>query len=280
MQGTLAIEGNTLALDKVTALLEGKRVAGPAHEVREVLNALKVYEEMARFEAHSAKSLLKAHAMMMDGLITDAGQWRSGNVGILKGAAVSHIAPQPDRVPHLMEDLFQFLGNEEWHPLIRSAVFHYELEFIHPFGDGNGRIGRFWQSLLLSRYHSAFEFVPVESLIRDHQTDYYLALEASDRSGDSTTFVEFSLGMIQGALEDFLTSFKPKSLSSVERLETARVHFGREDFSRKDYLSLFKTIATATASRDLKQGVDEGLLSKEGEKALTRYCFLEPPIVR
>ncbi len=274
IQGSLAIEGNTLDLDQVTALLEGRRVIGRKEEIQEVLNAIKVYESLPDYDPSSSKSLLKAHRIMMDGLIPNAGKWRTQNVGILKGTAVSHIAPKADRVPHLMEDLIKFLKDEGTHPLIRSCIFHYELEFIHPFQDGNGRMGRFWHTLLLYHYNPAFEFIPIESMIREHQQEYYAALEASDRSGDSTAFVHFSLGIIYEALEEFISSFIPKPLTANERLTRAKEHFSRNTFSRKDYRELFKNISTATASRDLKQATDTGLVSKSGDKALTFYRFL------
>ena len=274
VQGSLAIEGNTLDLDQVTALLEGKKVIGRREEIIEVLNAIKVYDHMDSISPLSSKALLKAHRIMMAGLISDAGKWRTKNVGIMKGSSVSHIAPQADRVPFLMADLFLFLKDDLTHPLIRSCVFHYELEFIHPFQDGNGRIGRFWHSLLLYHYHPAFEFIPVESIIKDHQQSYYEALEKSDQAGDSTHFVEFSLSMIHRALEDFLENFSPKPLTATDRLKNAREQFSEKEFSRKDYLNLFKAISTATASRDLKQGVDSGLLTKSGSMALTTYRFL------
>lgn len=273
IQGSLAIEGNTLDLDQVTALLEGKRVIGRKEEIQEALNAIKVYESMAGFDPVSPKSLLKSHRIMMDGLIPDAGKWRTRNVGILKGSKVSHIAPKADRVPHLMDDLFLFLQNEKLNPLIRSCVFHYELEFIHPFQDGNGRVGRFWHTLLLYNYHPAFEFIPIESLIRDHQQEYYAVLESSDRAGDSTAFVDFSLGIIVKSLEDFISSFTPKPLTANERLAHAKEHFASQEFSRKHYRKLFRTISTATASRDLKQAVDSNFLTKTGEKALTLYRY-------
>ena len=271
--GSLAIEGNTLDLDQVTALLEGKRVIGRKEEIQEALNAIATYDLMAKFDPFSPESLLEAHQTMMDQLIPDPGKWRTRNVGILKGSKVSHIAPKADRVPHLMEDLFRFLRTNGYNPLIRSCVFHYELEFIHPFEDGNGRIGRFWQTLLLYHYHPAFEFIPIESLIREHQQEYYAALEASDRSGDSTAFVHFSLGIILKSLEDFVSSFSPKPLSATERLSRAKEHFVHREFSRKLYLELYKAISTATASRDLKQATEAGILSRSGEKSLTLYRF-------
>lgn len=273
IQGSLAIEGNTLDIDQVTALLDGKRVIGRKEEIQEALNAIATYNMMAKFDPFSPESLLEAHQIMMDQLIPDPGKWRTRNVGILKGSKVNHIAPKADRVPHLMDDLFHFLRADDIHPLIQSCVFHYELEFIHPFQDGNGRIGRFWQTLLLYHYHPAFEFIPIESLIRDHQQEYYAALEASDRSGDSTAFVHFSLGIILQSLEDFFSTFSPKPLSATERLSRAKEHFVHREFSRKHYLELYKTISTATASRDLKQAAEAGLLSKSGEKSLTLYRF-------
>ena len=273
IQGSLAIEGNTLDLDQVTALLEGKRVIGRKEEIQEALNAIATYDLMAKFDPFSPESLLEAHQTMMDQLIPDPGKWRTHNVGILKCSKVSHIAPKADRVPHLMDDLFRFLRTNGYNPLIRSCVFHYELEFIHPFQDGNGRIGRFWQTLLLYHYHPAFEFIPIESLIREHQQEYYASLEASDRSGDSTAFVHFSLGIILQSLEDFVSSFSPKPLSATERLSRAKEHFVHREFSRKLYLELYKAISTATASRDLKQATEAGILSRSGEKSLTLYRF-------
>lgn len=274
IQGSLAIEGNKLDLDQVTAVLDGKKVLGPKNEVREVSNAIKVYDQIKTFRSHALKDLLKAHQTMMDGLIQTAGKWRTSDVGILKGIEVSHVAPPADRVPMLMHTLFDFLGNKNIHSLIKSCIFHYELEFIHPFGDGNGRIGRFWQNKLLIEYHPIFEFMPVESIVKENQADYYKALEESDKSGQSTPFIEFSLSMIRQALEDYLDALKPKPFFANDRLEIAKEHFGRKQFSRKDYLNHFKTISTATASRDLKLGVDNGLLMKSGERANTVYRVL------
>lgn len=273
VQGSLAIEGNTLDLEQVTAIIEGKPVIGDKEEVQAVLNAIKVYEGMGRFDPFSIKDLLEAHKVMMDDLVAGAGKWRSTNVGIMKGAVVSHVAPQADRVSHLMDELFRFAKNEEHHLLIRGCVFHYELEFIHPFVDGNGRLGRFWHSLLLYRYHSVFEYIPVESLIKENQKDYYDALEKADSLGDSTVFVEFSLSIIHQALDDFLNALRPMPLRPERRLDIAYAHFAGTPFARKDYLKYFKNISTATASRDLKLGIEKQLLSKKGEGAQTMYQY-------
>lgn len=274
VHGSLAIEGNTLNLDQITALLDGKPIVGEKREVQEVLNAVSVYDHLKSFDPDSLDDLLKAHGEMMGDLVERSGRWRSASVGIVTGEIVTHLAPPADRVHALMQELFQFLRTDESHPLITGCVFHYELEFIHPFEDGNGRMGRFWHSLLLYRYDPVFEFIPVESLIKEHQQDYYDVLRASDRAGDSTTFVEFALSMIREALEQFLREVKVVPVTGGERLEIARDHFGEDSFSRKEYLNHFKTISTATASRDLKLGLELGLLEKTGERAQTTYRYL------
>ena len=195
------------------------------------------------------------------------------NVGIFKGSKVSHVAPPADNVPYLMKDLFEFLKKDKNHALIKSAVFHYELEFIHPFEDGNGRIGRFWHSLLLTHYHPVFEFTPVESLIKANQPKYYDVLGDSDIAGNSTAFIEFALDMAHQALDSFVDALRPEPSTTQTRLERAKSHFGNTQFSRKYYMKLHKTISTATASRDRKAGIDAGMLIKEGELALTAYRF-------
>ncbi|MCH6256994.1 Fic family protein [Puniceicoccaceae bacterium K14] len=274
VQGSLAIEGNTLDLEQVTALIEGKVVIGKKEEIQEVLNAVKVYDSIERLDPYSMKNFLKSHGVMMRDLADRPGKLRSSNVGIIKGSVVSHVAPQADRLDPLMKELFAFLKNGEHHALIRGCVFHYELEFIHPFVDGNGRIGRFWHSLLLYDYHPVFEYIPVESLIKENQKEYYKALEASDRIGNSTPFVEFSLSVIHQALADFLDVLQPAPFSPKKRLEIARSHFGDRSFSRKDYIRHLKTISSATASRDLKLGVEQKFLSKEGANAQTKYRYI------
>ena len=156
LQGSLAIEGNSLNLEQVTAILDGKKVIAPKNDIIEILNANQVYETLTELDLQNSQHLLETHGIMMKSLLPDAGKWRTSNVGIMKQETVSHLAPPPDRVPFLMEDLFQFLHGDD-HLLIQGCVFHYEFEFIHPFSDGNGRIGRFWHSLLLYHFHPIFE---------------------------------------------------------------------------------------------------------------------------
>lgn len=215
-----------------------------------------------------------AHAFLMHDLIEDAGKWRTTNVGIFHGAKVAHAAPKAKRVSDLMDQLFAFLKAEtEIHPLVLSAVFHYELEFIHPFSDGNGRIGRLWQTTLLTKFHPIFEFTPLESMIRNRQESYYKALSLSDKAADARPFIEFSMETVFEALEDLNSAVRPEPLSSEDRLEVVRERFRCGSFSRKDYLAVFKTISTATASRDLAHGVHKKTLEKTGEKALASYRF-------
>lgn len=211
---------------------------------------------------------------MMEGLLESPGAWRRGNVGIQKGADVAHVAPPASRVPAIMEDLFSFLRKDtDSSLLVRSCVFHYEVSFTHPFMDGNGRIARLWQTLMLWRHHPAFAFIPVESVVKARQQAYYRALEASDRKGDSTPFLEFMLEAILGALHDFIVEVEVPVQTAATRLQAARARFGKEWFSRKDYMRHFKTLSSATASRDLQRGALEGKIAKTGDRATTRYRF-------
>ena len=196
LAGTLEIEGNYLGEEKVTAILEGKRVLGTMQEVAEVEGAIAAYKELEHYRFDVLEDLLKAHKLMMDGLLTTAGSFRKVNVGVGSSEGVSHVAPPYDRVPQLMGELFDWLKNSDEHLLIKSCVFHYEFEFIHPFSDGNGRIGRLWQSVILYHYKDLFGAVPTESIVRDHQEAYYQALEEAGSVGESTPFVEFMLEVI------------------------------------------------------------------------------------
>lgn len=274
IQGSLAIEGNTLELDQVSAILDGKRVRGPKREVLEVENAIRLYERISEFDPFLEKDLLRAHAILMRDLVEDAGKYRQSGVGIIKGQEISHVAPPAKRVPELMSGLISFIRQtDDLSPLIRACVFHYELEFIHPFSDGNGRLGRFWQSLLLTRFYPVLAHLPVESVIHERQERYYLVLESCDRQGNSTEFVEFSLEAIRDALNEFMKEIRPEPDTAASRLTLAQREFGERVFSRKDYLQFFKTLSTATASRDLAFGASEGLLRRTGTQAIAKYRF-------
>jgi Fic family protein len=216
IRGSLAIEGNTLSEAQITAILEGKRVVAPPREVQEVRNALAAYERFETWRPEAEKDLLEAHRVLMSGLIDEAGMYRCGGVGVMAGNQVIHMAPPANRVPQLMGDLFRWLAATDAHPFIVSLVFHYEFEFIHPFADGNGRMGRLWQSLILARWNPLFADIPVESLVFEHQADYYQALEESTSLTDSAPFIAFMLRMIQHAI----TASTPEVTPEVIRMLT------------------------------------------------------------
>ncbi len=271
IHATLSIEGNILTQEQVTAIVENKRVVGPKKDILEVLNAIKVYDSLTTFDPLSSKSFLGAHKMLMNELIEKPGKYRSQGVGIFQGARVAHIAPPAPKVPHLMADLFQYLSNEDELTLIKSCVFHYEMEFIHPFMDGNGRMGRLWQTVILMKEYPVFEFLPFETLISQTQQDYYNALAQSDKAGKSTWFIEYMLDAIDKSLNELL-SFNNRVLKDTDRLNYFMA-LGKKAFSRRDYMNVFKDISTATASRDLKKGVALNLFHKTGDKNKTVYIL-------
>ena len=202
IHSSLAIEGNTLSEGEVQAVLEGKTVVAPLKEIQEVRNAIKTYELYPKLDPFSVQDLLLAHGTMMAGLVDEAGMFRKGGVGVFDGDKPVHIAPPADRVRDLMNDLFIWLENADDHLLIRSCVFHYEFEFIHPFADGNGRIGRLWQSLILGRLNPIFEHLPVENMVYSNQQAYYNAINKSSYLADSSPFIDFMLEEILNALID------------------------------------------------------------------------------
>jgi len=215
IQGSLAIEGNTLSESQITAILNGKRVLAPPQEVQEARNALAVYEQLQDWQPGSESDLLAAHKALMLGLIDSAGRYRQAGVGVMKNNQVIHMAPPAQRLPKLMGDLLSWLQQSEHHPLITSAVFHYEFEFIHPFADGNGRMGRLWQTLILAHWNPLFSYLPVESLIHQHQPAYYQAIEHSTALGDAAPFIRFMLGMIQQALDELENNGSPQATPQV-----------------------------------------------------------------
>ena len=269
IHSSLQIEGNTLTEEQVIAIIENKKVIGSQKEILEVKNAIDVYDNLVTYTANSEKSFLSAHGQLLNGLVLDAGNYRRQGVGIAKGEIIAHIAPPFDNVPFLMKGLFDYLDIDDEISLIKSCVFHYEMEFIHPFLDGNGRMGRLWQSVILMEQYPVFEFLPFETLICQNQEAYYTALGLSDKQGESTLFIEFMLKIIDQSLGELL-DYNGRSLKDTDRLDYF-VNHGKSPFTRKDYMNLFKEISTATASRDLKKGVEMGFFVKEGEKKTTIY---------
>jgi Fic family protein len=219
IQASLAIENNTLSLEQVTAVINNKRVLGHPREIQEVRNAFAAYEEMDNWDTTSLDDLLTAHRVLMAALVDDPGVFRSGGVGIYRGNQLVHMAPPANRVSQLMNDLLNWLHLTKEHPLVTSCVFHYELEFIHPFTDGNGRMGRLWQTLILKNWKPLMAYLPVETVIRDCQQDYYRVLTEADKKGDVTPFIEFMLRVmleaVQGAVTDQASDYVTDQVSRL-----------------------------------------------------------------
>jgi Fic family protein len=267
---SLAIEGNTLSEDQITAIMEHKRVIGPAKDIREVENAIRAYNHISNFDAFSMESYLEAHELLMSGLVESPGRFRTGSVGVMQGDRIAHLAPPGWNVHHLMSDLFRYLREGADHLIIKSCVFHYEMEFIHPFTDGNGRMGRLWQTVILMQANPVFEYLPIEQEIKKSQEEYYNVLSQCDKEGLSTKFIEYLLEKIALSLGD-LANNQRDHFTEMERLNYFLDQADAREFTRKDYLRLFPEISTATATRDLKKGVEAGMLARKGTDRLARY---------
>lgn len=264
---SLAIEQNTLSLEQVTAVLSGKRVLAPPKDIAEVKNAYEIYDHLAELNPYSIDDLLLAHRTMMQGLVHEAGEFRSRPVGVVDNQGnVLHFGTLPQYVPYLMEELVQWTESSPFPLLIKSCVFHYEFEVIHPFADGNGRIGRLWHTLLLSKWNPLFAWLPIESIIHDHQVEYYAAINQSNAQGEGTAFIEFMLGIIKEALQEAIDeqpAEKP-SMQSKEELRWEKI----ADFLRTNStiqnsdVQNFVDVSSATASRILNALTKEGKLIK------------------
>ncbi|WP_151948071.1 Fic family protein [Aliarcobacter butzleri] len=213
LAGTLEIEGNFLGEEKITAILDGKRVLGTVKELAEVQGAIKAYEKLDSYRYDELDDLLLAHKILMDEILTTAGSFRSVNVKVGE-----HIAPKAPMVNELMINLFSWLKNSDEHMLLKSCIFHYEFEFIHPFSDGNGRIGRLWQSVILNSFNPIFSLLPTESIVRDYQEEYYKAIEDSSELGESTPFIEFMLEMIYKSIQSTLKSDQQSNYKSDQKV--------------------------------------------------------------
>ncbi|MCC8468201.1 MAG: Fic family protein [Rickettsia endosymbiont of Eriopis connexa] len=274
IHSSLAIEGNNLSIEQITDLIDGKRVLAPEKDILEVKNAIKLYNDLTIFNPFKVESLLKAHEILMQGLVEDNGKWRKGNAGILKGTEIVHFVLPASRVFLLMQDLFEFITQDKnISGIVKACIFHYEFELIHPFSDGNGRIGRLWQQLLLMQTNKIFEYISVESLIRNNQSEYYSVLSKCDKLGESTLFIEFMLDKIVAALRLYSNNITYEASTPLYRIEFAKVNLIDKWFSRKDYTNVHKNISTATASRDLLYGLEHKLLISKGDKNQTYYKY-------
>ena len=218
IHSSLAIENNSLSLEQITAIIDGKRVLGNPNEIQEVKNSIQAYDLLLTLNPYNEKDLLKAHKLMMQDLVENSGKYRTDGVGIFDGEHVVHVAPPAKRVPELMADLFEWLKTSDVHPLIKSCVFHYEFEFIHPFQDGNGRIGRLWQTVILKEWKEVFAWIPVETLIKENQKEYYNALGVSDKSANSTKFIEFMLSIILTTIEEIIATEKKVTVKVTQKV--------------------------------------------------------------
>jgi Fic family protein len=262
IQASLAIENNTLSIEQVTAVLEGKTVLGLSREIQEVRNAFAAYEQLPNWKTHSATDLLTAQGLLMSGLVDDAGSFHSKGVGIYNGQNLVHMAPPASRIAALMADLLAWLASAQVHPLIASCVFHYEFEFIHPFADGNGRMGRLWQTLILSQWQPVLAYLPVESVIRVRQTAYYKALADADSLADSTPFIEFMLQALLDTMTEVLvkTSGKVSGKTSGKILALIRENI----LITIPELALLIGVTERSIERNLKKLQAENHLSRIG----------------
>lgn len=269
IHSSLAIEGNTLSSDEVSDIINGKNVVAPVKQIQEVRNAIKTYELFPSLDPYSIHDLLRAHGVMMEALTEDAGMFRKRGVGVYAGSNAVHIAPQAHMVPGLMNDLFEWLKMSEDHLLIKSCVFHYEFEFIHPFSDGNGRIGRLWQSLILGKLHPLFENLPVENMVFANQTSYYDAISKSSDIADSGPFIEFMLGEILAALKAHQGSSVQQTISDKEQLVLDCI-MTKPDSSAKAIAE--KTgISDRQVERLIASLKNKGLLVRSGSRKAGRW---------
>ena len=280
IHGSLAIEQNTLSLEQVTAVLNGKHVLAPPKDIAEVKNAYEIYERLEELDPYSVDDLLTAHGIMTRGLVEESGMFRTRPVGVVdREGRVLHFGTLPQYVPDLVMELLDWAKTSELHMLIRSCVFHYELELIHPFADGNGRVGRLWHTLLLSKWNPAFAWLPVESIIHEHQQEYYNAINASNDAGESTVFIEFMLTAIKASLMEAIGTSDEMSDGKMDKA-TIRWNKIQEYLQTHDYIMNADVrelcgVSAATANRILSSFAEEGKLSKYRESGHWAYTLFE-----
>ena len=280
IHGSLAIEQNTLSLEQVTAVLNGKHVLAPPKDIAEVKNAYEIYERLDELDPYSVDDLLTAHGIMTRGLVEESGMFRTRPVGVVDSEGhVLHFGTLPQYVPSLVMELLDWAKTSEVHMLIRSCVFHYELELIHPFADGNGRVGRLWHTLLLSKWNPAFAWLPVESIIHDLQQEYYDAINASNDAGESTVFIEFMLSAIKASLMDAISASDKMCDGKMDKA-TLRWKKIEEYLKTHDYIMNADVrelcgVSAATANRILAKFTDEDLLAKNRKNGHWIYKLKE-----
>lgn len=260
IRSSLVIEGNSLSEEAVTAVMDGRRVLGPAQDIREVENARRAYDLLPELDPYSIDDLLRAHGTMMEGLVSHPGSFRNGNVGVYAGDVLIHAGTPARYVPQVMGDLFDWMERTDFHPLIMSCVFHYEFEFIHPFSDGNGRTGRLWHTLILSSWRPVLAWLPTESVILERQNDYYAALARSNAEGTCTPFVSFMLEVIRDALRPYAHQPNKRSERTNRTLEFLASH----PLATIAELAAYLGCSRSTAQRTVNELKASGSLLRKG----------------
>ena len=277
IHGSLAIEQNTLSLEQVTAVLDGKQVLAPPKDIAEVKNAYEIYERLDQLDPYSVDDLLTAHGILTRGLVEESGQFRSRPVGVVDSQGnILHFGTLPQYVPDLVMELLEWVKTSQVHMLIRSCVFHYELELIHPFADGNGRVGRLWHTLLLSRWNPVFAWLPVESIIHDRQQEYYAAINASNEAGESTVFIEFMLSAIKASITETMEVSDEmmdemsdgKMDKATQRWKKIEAYLKNHDYIMNADVRELCGVSSATAHRILATLVENKKLKKYYERGL------------
>ena len=275
---SLAIEQNSLSLEQVTAVLDGKRVLAPPKDIAEVKNAYEIYEMLDSLDPYSLDHLLDAHGVLTRGLTEESGCFRSGPVGVVdKEGRVLHFGTLPAYAPGLTMELLDWIRDSDYHMLIKSCVFHYELELIHPFADGNGRIGRLWHTLLLTKWKPIFAWLPVESIIHDRQDEYYAAINRSNCEGHSTAFIEFMLSAIHEALLEATQTTGAAKRMTTDELRWYKIErfINKQGVITNADVRQMLNVSSATANRILSKFVSEGLLQKTRLGKLWAYSKTE-----
>ncbi len=281
IQSSLAIENNSLSLEQVTQIINGKRVLGPPKDIHEVENAYQAYEQAFLLDPYDYRDLLKAHKLLTDGLIKETGKFRSKDVAVYSGENIVHLGARAEFVPKLVKNLLAWAKKSEMPALIKSCVVHFELEIIHPFSDGNGRIGRLWQSLILSKWEPLFEWVPIETVIYQHQQRYYKALSLSNRQNDSSVFIEFMLEAILTTLKSYaITKMSDKTSDILSDKEQVIYNKIRDYLHKHTFITNQKAVAllglsAASVRRYLVKFVELELLVAQGEKKNRTYYIKE-----
>ncbi|MDR0518504.1 MAG: Fic family protein [Clostridiales Family XIII bacterium] len=289
---SLAIEGNPLTLGEVTAVIDGKLVAGGQAEIKEVKNAFEAYDKIMEFDPYSVKDFLKAHKLMTDGLVAESGVFRNGDVGVFDGDVVIHMGARPQFVPQLVSDLLAWAKKSELHPILKSAIIHCEIETIHPFADGNGRMGRLWQTLLLAKWKKVFAWIPMESVVFKKRQEYYQALQGSQRANDSGGFIEFTLSALLATIEqqvEYQVGLERSADNNERSFERRLKEVLKESELKKvtpilDFIEEHGEISPqeariaagkseATVWRYLKMLCERGILESTGNTSAAKYYF-------